>query len=463
MIKRILCVLIIISMVLSMTACGAPKEKQFTVDELRITLNSSFRNAKKDGYSGTFQSSDIVVVVQRESKSDINKLVGEINMSDYENMALTGNASRNPSQVFRENGFSYLEYDYTDQDSKKTYSYFTSFHESDKAFWTLQFICLKDKYQQYKSQFIEYAASVSFDESVTPQQNNESTIAKILGMDLKSFSVRELSINLPKDFLQSALNGYTGYFYSNDGSACLAVLRESKEYIKSVTELKSVNLNKYHALLRDANLENDPSEIKTLEGIDYFEFTTDNQKESDFVHFMTVAESEKAFWTLHFFCTSDIYETEKVEFVKWASTVKMNEKDTHKSYLAKFTVEEMEMYLPSEFEELEADPEYEDAWFSSEDVDVYVTRYDRNEGETIDDLRNYIYSALEDVELKDGSWGDIKYLFYSFTEDGYRYDTYMVLYESDKALWIVEFFTDGVLTQDVLPEYEGWAESVKFN
>lgn len=151
---------------LLLAGCGSldvrnASEKQFTVEEATLTLTSAFTQTTVDGYTGCFDSPTVAVLLLKES-FDLMDGFGDYSLEDYAQLVYQSNASRNPGEVQQENGLTYLEYEFHNDDDGKDYKYFTSMYKAGTAFWLVQFACETSKYDDYRPDFIRWAGTVTF-------------------------------------------------------------------------------------------------------------------------------------------------------------------------------------------------------------------------------------------------------------------------------------------------------------
>ena len=139
--------------------------------------------------------------------------------------------------------------------------------------------------------------------------------------DYADYHAQELCIYLPDDFEEqdAASYGYDGIF-ANDKAGC-AILREDKASLGDAVK----DLSAYATLLRSANAERSPGELKDVNGHPVFEYTYKTDDGTGFSYFTAVFESEKAFWMLQFFSDMEDYEQLRPSFVDWIDTVSFTE------------------------------------------------------------------------------------------------------------------------------------------
>lgn len=161
-----LCLLVVLS--LSLVGCFfgpayKSEEKTFTADGISLTLTSAFVEtdvAEEQGYLVTYVAWEASVFVLKESFS-LAPGIESNSLSWYASLVRTANADKNPSAVANEDGLTIIEYTFYNEEEDKEYSYFTSMYKGTDAYWTVQFVCVTDKYEEYRPYFVTWAKSVN--------------------------------------------------------------------------------------------------------------------------------------------------------------------------------------------------------------------------------------------------------------------------------------------------------------
>ncbi len=157
--KRAIAILLAAIMLVSLAACGA-KAKTFSAEELSIELTDAFTEADYEGYTKSFDSSKVAVFVLREDKAQLGDL--KLSLDEYAQLVYSANVNRNPQSVKKEGEMPYFEYEFTGTDNQTVFHYYTTMHESDGAFWIVQFAAKQAQWDKLKADVQKYAASVSF-------------------------------------------------------------------------------------------------------------------------------------------------------------------------------------------------------------------------------------------------------------------------------------------------------------
>lgn len=174
--KKLLALITCLLLAFSMVACNAGdvtnqedkgeskiEKKDFTVDMLTITLPKDFASVdEKDGFAEILSSNKTMIMFLRE---DMHSVPG------YENTTLDGyaelirNVNKNfsPTEIKKEDGLVYIEYEFHNEEENQTYKYLTVMYEQGGGiFWTVQFATIKADFDSLRPDLIEWAKSVKF-------------------------------------------------------------------------------------------------------------------------------------------------------------------------------------------------------------------------------------------------------------------------------------------------------------
>ena len=80
-------------------------------------------------------------------------------LEQYGNLVLKNN-NLSASELQNLDGLTEFEYEFTNPNTKDTYTYFSFVYKADDAFWLVQFACDVKDYNEYKPYFIEWAKTV---------------------------------------------------------------------------------------------------------------------------------------------------------------------------------------------------------------------------------------------------------------------------------------------------------------
>lgn len=135
--------------------------KTFTYGDMSITLTGEFSETNIDGYSACYESYDNLVMVIKDDSSLFENFE-TYTLKQYGKDTLAYNEFDKSIQLKEEDGLTYFEYEYTDEETGDIYSYFVPLYKSDEAFWFFQFASFKEDYETCRDQFVEWANTVEF-------------------------------------------------------------------------------------------------------------------------------------------------------------------------------------------------------------------------------------------------------------------------------------------------------------
>ena len=112
------------------------------------------------GYTAVFDSSKVAVFALKENFSLVEGL-GATSKAAYAELLRSANGARNPGEVKTEDGIMFFEYSFLNTDENVTYSYFTTVHEGNDAYWMVQFATRQDDYNEYRPYLLKWAKTVN--------------------------------------------------------------------------------------------------------------------------------------------------------------------------------------------------------------------------------------------------------------------------------------------------------------
>ncbi len=135
----------------------------FTYGNMSITLTNEFSERNIDGYSACYESYDNLVMIIKDDSSYLENF-DTYTLEQYGEDTLTYNEFDSSIKLQKEDGLTYFEYEFTDEETGDVYSYFVPLYKSSDAFWFFEFASFKEDYETYRDQFVEWAKSVKFAE-----------------------------------------------------------------------------------------------------------------------------------------------------------------------------------------------------------------------------------------------------------------------------------------------------------
>lgn len=158
----ILAVVFAVSFAVPFLLDSAEIPETFTYGEMTITLTDDFSERNYEGYSACYESYDTIVMITKDDSSYFENFE-EYTLKQYGEDTLEYNEFDDSVKLKEEDGLTYFEYEYTDEETGDIYSYFVPLYKSDEAFWFFQFASFKEDYETYRAQFIEWAKTVEFE------------------------------------------------------------------------------------------------------------------------------------------------------------------------------------------------------------------------------------------------------------------------------------------------------------
>ncbi|MGM9637455.1 MAG: hypothetical protein ACI3YK_05645 [Eubacteriales bacterium] len=135
--------------------------------------------------------------------------------------------------------------------------------------------------------------------------------------DPQQFSKEGMNITLTKAFTESTEEGCTACYDSIQVS-----IFAIKDLFSVSVGLESLTLEQYAELIRQQNDDISPEEIRTSDGLTYFEYSYHDEETNEDIRYLTVFyKSSDAFWTIQFATFESIYEEFRPDLINWANTV----------------------------------------------------------------------------------------------------------------------------------------------
>ncbi len=142
------------------TSSAKTAPRDFTVDNMTITLTSMFREAEFEGFTQCYDSADVAVFMLKDEFSAVRGLE-DYTLEDYGNEVMWYNGLTDaPLTAYSD--FMYFTYTEPGSDGEP-YRFFATVHKSGDAFWFIQFATKESTLSQYEDLFFQWADSVRFD------------------------------------------------------------------------------------------------------------------------------------------------------------------------------------------------------------------------------------------------------------------------------------------------------------
>lgn len=133
----------------------------FTSNGMTVTLTNEFWEASYEGYTACFDSEKIAVLALQEPFDSFEGLA-DCTLEEYAQMVFFNNGFDDSVTLQQEQGQTFFEYQWQNPDSGVTYCYCTMLFKTDDAFWIVQFTADQDYYDICRTDFFQWAATVSF-------------------------------------------------------------------------------------------------------------------------------------------------------------------------------------------------------------------------------------------------------------------------------------------------------------
>lgn len=169
-VKRMAALLISIILVLSITGCSGNDAKDFTVEEMTITLNESFTQGEIETQTAYFTNQEYIITVMREDFAEL-QLAGmptDMDVATYASMVLDQNSIDAEIELYETDAEDYnyvVAFTYDKVVEENTVTYFATVYKSDSAYWFIQYAAPTNNsegFEAAKPQFVEWAKTVRF-------------------------------------------------------------------------------------------------------------------------------------------------------------------------------------------------------------------------------------------------------------------------------------------------------------
>lgn len=148
----------------SCTSSSAKNDRNFTAQEMDISLSRSFSKESQIGFAARFDSRDAVVYVERLGLDEVEDEFKYYTADEFAQLVVDVGSFGYGLTLMHEGDLPYIEYTDKDSGSGEKTKAFVSFYKSENAYWDVQFITLEKDYSKMRSSFVRWAKSVSFGE-----------------------------------------------------------------------------------------------------------------------------------------------------------------------------------------------------------------------------------------------------------------------------------------------------------
>lgn len=145
----------------SLIASGSSSPKNFSCDDMTITLTKAFKESANEKFKTTYLSKNVGIYVSKEDVSLIPTASG-ITVAEYAELLIAANSDKENTAVETRGGLTYFEYDSFLSSLNETYHYVAFVYKTDNAFWMIQFATRAGEYKDHESAIFGWADTVRF-------------------------------------------------------------------------------------------------------------------------------------------------------------------------------------------------------------------------------------------------------------------------------------------------------------
>lgn len=138
-----------------------PDAKDFSSNGMSISLTDEFIKTDVENYTVAYDSKNVAVFALKEAFALADGFQN-YTLEQYGNLVLKNN-NLSASELQNLDGLTEFEYEFTNPNTKDTYTYFSFVYKADDAFWLVQFATLTENVDEYRAQILEWAKTVSFE------------------------------------------------------------------------------------------------------------------------------------------------------------------------------------------------------------------------------------------------------------------------------------------------------------
>lgn len=138
-----------------------PDAKDFSSNGMSISLTDEFIKTDVENYTVAYDSKNVAVFALKEAFA-LAEGFQNYTLEQYGNLILRNN-NLSASELQNLDGLTEFEYEFTNPNTKDTYTYFSFVYKADDAFWLVQFATLTENVDEYRAQILEWAKTVSFE------------------------------------------------------------------------------------------------------------------------------------------------------------------------------------------------------------------------------------------------------------------------------------------------------------
>ena len=154
--KKVIASLLIVTSLFLLTGCESDKE--YTIDDLTITLPSSFTKQDMTGFLAYLENDEAGITIAEETFTDL-EVIGLNSESTLEDYAAAVMAS-NDTEYELNNAEDYIYFYYDSTVDGTDYHYMAALFKGNDEFYLINFFCFKSDSEKYDSIFKNWADTI---------------------------------------------------------------------------------------------------------------------------------------------------------------------------------------------------------------------------------------------------------------------------------------------------------------
>lgn len=160
--KKIKYLILTIACLVLFVSCGSKsKESVKKYNEIEITLTTSFKQTEQSGIYCTYESKNMIVLINRESINDVVSAYGsDMTLKQYCQKVIELNNKTVLGPYSGETIYYCYSY-YTSTVDGKNYKYMLVCMRNDQYFYTINFATLESKFDDLNNDMLKYARSIT--------------------------------------------------------------------------------------------------------------------------------------------------------------------------------------------------------------------------------------------------------------------------------------------------------------
>lgn len=158
-VKKVIMIVLLAATLLSLSACS-DSPKNFTFEELTVTLTSEYKESSKKDFDMYISSDDVIFSAVKQTTSELDAAGYEIfSLNDFCLEICERNKVASSRLVGRNN---YYYFTNSNTVSGAKYTYVHCMFQNKDDYWICEFVCKTKNYERLKSDIMSWADSITF-------------------------------------------------------------------------------------------------------------------------------------------------------------------------------------------------------------------------------------------------------------------------------------------------------------